>query len=135
MDEGLPFFIQNEINDPNTVTNLREWQRRFWMEAYAGWNHPDWNEPRSQQRLLQHACTGAGKFDIIAMAPFAGARDRFLVVVPTLAILDGLQQALGAPARQHVAPRCGRGFLDLFPVFIRCSLWSLPRGTGLSGEP
>lgn len=96
-DAGLPFFIQNEINDPATVPNLRPWQSRFWKEAFARWNLPDWSEPRSQQRLLQHACTGAGKSDIIAMAPFAGARDRCLVVVPSLAILEGMALSLGAP--------------------------------------
>ena len=83
-DAGLPFFIQNEINDPATIPNLRHWQRRFWTEAWSRWNPPQWNQPRSQQSLLQHACTGAGKSDVIAMAPFAGARERCLVVVPSI---------------------------------------------------
>ena len=94
-DRGLPYFIHNELNDPETIPNLRQWQRRFWREATLRWN-PAWDQPPTQQRLLQHACTGAGNSDIIVMAPFADARQRCLVVVPGEAILNGLKAALGS---------------------------------------
>ena len=92
-----PEIIPNELNDPEIIPNCRRWQVRFWKEASLRWNPPQWNQPAGQARLLQHACTGAGKSDIIVMAPFAGARERCLVLVPTNAILEDLKVALGAP--------------------------------------
>ena len=46
------------------------------------------------------AATGTGKSNLIAMAPFAGARDRCLVLVPNLTILEGLRKTLGGPPPQ-----------------------------------
>ena len=47
------------------------------------------------KHLLQVAATGSGKSLLIAMAPFAGARKRNLVVVPNLKILESLAKGLG----------------------------------------
>ena len=117
--QGLPYFIQYDLSDVQNIPNLRVWQRHFWNEAWRRWTPPQWDQPRTQQRLLQHACTGAGKSDIIAMAPFAGARDRCLVVVPfpSLAILHGLTIAFGASqddgADEHALPTLrSRGLLS-----------------------
>ena len=55
-----------------------------------------WQELR-RKRLLGVYATGTGKSAIIAAASYAGSRERTLVVVPNLTLLDAMRQTLGAP--------------------------------------
>jgi hypothetical protein len=89
---GLPYFVRTELI--GNMALLRPFQRTFWNDSMQAWNPGPGQEVA--KRLLMVAATGTGKSAIIAIAPFAGARDRNLVVVPNLTILEGLCTSLGA---------------------------------------
>ena len=89
---GLPYFVRTELS--GNMALLRPFQRTFWNDAMQAWNPGPGQQVA--KRLLMVAATGTGKSAIIAIAPFAGARDRNLVVVPNLTILEGLCTSLGA---------------------------------------
>ena len=91
--DELPFFIRTEIKDASTNL-LRRFQKDFWKEIQGIWRNPT-PEEENFTRLLMVAATGTGKSNLIALAPFAGARDRCLVLVPNLTILEGLRKTLG----------------------------------------
>ncbi|KAL3921398.1 MAG: hypothetical protein SGPRY_004918 [Prymnesium sp.] len=86
---GLPFFIQNELVPG--VPNLRPWQRKFLAQAQEQW------QSAHRHRLLGVYATGTGKSAAIAVASYAGSRDRTLVTVPNRLLLNSMREALGGP--------------------------------------
>ena len=70
-------FIRTEISE-RPVHLLRDFQKKFWTEIQGIWRNPTPAQER-WTRLLMVAATGTGKSNLIAIAPFAGARDRCLV--------------------------------------------------------
>ena len=86
---GLPFFIQNELVPG--VPNLRPWQRQFLIQARQQW------QSLHRHRLLGVFATGTGKTAVIAVASYAGSRDRTLVTVPNRLLLNSMREALGGP--------------------------------------
>ena len=98
--DELPYFIRTELSNTAIFSDaLRDFQKKFWTEIQDIWRNPT---PAQEKwtRLLMVAATGTGKSNLIAMAPFAGARDRCLVLVPNLTILEGLRKTLGGPPPQ-----------------------------------
>jgi len=91
---GLPFFIQNELVPD--VPNLRWWQRRFLIQAQEQWQN------LHRHRLLGVYATGTGKSAVIAIASYAGSRDRTLVTVPNRLLLNSMREALGGPPEPGV---------------------------------
>ena len=93
LEDGLPYFVRTELN--KQMTQLRPFQKKFWDEAREAWNPASGGQVF--KRLLMVAATGAGKSAMIAMAPFIGARERCIVVVPNLTILNALRGSLCNP--------------------------------------
>merc|ERR1712159_436048 len=80
LEHGLPYFVRTELN--SQMTQLRPFQKKFMEEAREAWNPAPGG--KVHKRLLMVAATGSGKSAMIAMAPFVGARERCIVVVPNL---------------------------------------------------
>ena len=91
-----------------------QWSRYQELLTVWRWSAPEVAE--ANRRVLCNACTGSGKSGLIAMAPFAGAHSRVLVVVPNLTLLDQMKSTLEDTEDQSSAFLSSRGCLAGKPM-------------------
>lgn len=93
-----------------------EFQWRRYEELLKIWRWSTPEEANMKRRVLCNACTGSGKSGIIAMAPFAGAHNRVLVVVPNLTLLEQMTSTLVDGVDQSSAFLSSRGCMAGNPM-------------------